>query len=365
MRHPKKIAPFPRTSSVAAILAASLTAAALARAARADTEPLKVETTLHVLASIAKEVGGDGVEAEALARSTEDPHQVTATAEHLVQVRGADAFVESGVRLEPWDQGLVDGAHPKIRRSGDAFCSAGDGRPVLEAPRGATVRGAGDLHPSGNPHLWYEPFVGHVYARNIEACLGQIQPEKASTWRKNRQAFDKKLDEAIFGKELCAIVGGGERLARLHREGKLDEFLSQHQHEGKPLAHYLGGLLKKARPLRGARLVSSRASWVYFEETYGCVRVGELEPRPGSPPTRGHLEELAAKARREGARVVLVASYEPRAAAEDFAARIGGTVVVVPSDVGAEGTRDWFDFQEQLVARVVAALEGSGGGEPG
>lgn len=346
----------PKPVTVAAVLAASLSAAALARAARAEGEKLKVETTLHVLASIAKEIGGDDVETEALARSTEDPHEVTSTPQRMVKMRDADAFIESGFQLEIWDENLLDGArNPKIRKTADGFCAAGNGLPMLEVPKILT-RGAGDLHPFGNPHIWYEPFVGHVYAKNIEACFAKVSPNKASVWEKNRKAFDKKLDEAVFGKELVEIMGG-PRLEKLHHEGKLEEFLGQKKYKDKPLTEYLGGLLKKAAPLKGAKLISYHQSWAYFAQTWGCEFVGSLEPKPGIPPTPGHLEELEATAKRTGAKAILVMSYEPKSTAEDFAQRFGGKAVVVPSDVGAEDTKDWFDFQEKLVDRVVEALK--------
>jgi len=143
MRNFTRIAKFPKSTRVAAVLAASLTAAALARASRAEGEKLKVETTLHVLASIAREIGGDDVEAEALARSVEDPHEVTATPQRMVKMRDADAFIESGFQLEIWDENLLDGArNPKIRKNTDGFCFAGDGRRCSRCPRCSRARAA-------------------------------------------------------------------------------------------------------------------------------------------------------------------------------------------------------------------------------
>jgi ABC-type Zn uptake system ZnuABC Zn-binding protein ZnuA len=352
----QRIGRFPKNTQVAAILAASLTAAALARAAQAEGDKIKVETTLHVLAAIAQAVGGDQVEAEALARSTEDPHEVTATPQRMVKMRDADAFIESGFQLEIWDENLLDGArNPKIRKNTNGFCFAGQSRPMLEIPAQLS-RAGGDLHPFGNPHIWFEPFVGHVYAKNIEATLAKIAPDKTDIWAKNRKDFDRKLDEAIFGAELVKIMDGGARLEKLAHEGKLDEFLAQHNYHGKPLAELLGGLLKKAKPLKGTQLIGYHQSWAYFAETYGCQFVGYLEPKPGIPPTPGHLEELQATAKRTGAKAILVMSYENKSAADDFAAQLGGKVAFVPSDVGADETKDWIDFQDKLLDRVLEAL---------
>ena len=84
--------------------------------------------------------------------------------------------------------------------------------------------------------------------------------------------------------------------------------------------------------------------------------VGEMEPKPGIPPSPSHLAEIEKLAKQKEARVIIVTSYEPKAAAEEFAERIGAKVALIPSDVGAENTKDWFDFQDMIVDRIVAAL---------
>src|SRR5262249_22694712 len=117
-----------------------------------------------------------------------------------------------------------------------------------------------------------------------------------------------------------------------------------------------GGLVKKARPLKGAKVLAYHKSWCYFAETWGCEVIGAMEPKPGIPPTAGHLEELEKAAKEKGARVILVMSYEPKSTCEEFAQRIGGVVAAMPSDVGAEETKDFIAFQTTLVERVVDAL---------
>ena len=350
---------------VAAVLAASLTAAAAARAARADGEKkLKVVTTLHVLAAIASDVGGDRVDVKALARSIEDPHEVTATPKRYKELSTADAFVESGFQLEIWDENVISGANnSKIQKAADGFCKAGAGETMLEVPAVLSRQG-GDLHPDGNPHIWYEPFVGHIYAKNIEACLARIAPEDAQTWEKNRKAFDKKLDEAVFGAELVKLLGG-PTLEKLARSGKLAGFLAEHKvpkgyaGAGEPLATILGGLWKKAEPLRGAKLIAYHKSWAYFAQTWGCEVIEAMEPKPGIPPTAGHLEDVERLSKQQSAKVILCMSYEPRSQCDEFASKIGGVVAAMPSDVGAEDTKDFIDFQSMLVDRAVEALEKS------
>jgi ABC-type Zn uptake system ZnuABC Zn-binding protein ZnuA len=349
---------------VAALLAASLTAAALERAARAEGDKLSVVTTLHVLASLAKEIGGDAIDVEALARPTEDPHFVQPTPQRQVKLRDAQAFLEIGLQLEMWSEHVIDGArNPRIQRQADGHSYVADGCELLLKPRVAD-RSMGDVHTFGNPHVWLEPMAGHVFAKNIAACLARVSPASAETFEKNKKAFDKKLDEFIFGAELCEVMGG-PRLEKLHHAGKLWAFLETQKYKGKPLDEYLGGLMKKARPLRGAKLLSYHQSFPYYAQTWGCEFVEQLEPKPGIAPTPAHLQNVEAIAKSTGAKVILVMPWEPRSIADEFATRIGGTVVALPGDVGAENTTDFWNFQETLVDRVVAALpKGAAKAEP-
>lgn len=349
-----------RVRLLAAVVAGALAVPLGGAPARAQGEKIRVVTSLHVLAAVARDVGGDQVEVEALSRATEDPHEVTATPARMVKVRDADAFIENGLQLEIWSENVIDGArNPKIRKTSPGYCKASVGCAPLEVPEILT-RERGDIHPFGNPHIWFEPFVGHIYAKNIEACLARVAPDRAELWEKNRKAFDRKLDEAVFGKDLVELMGGGARLEKLFRQGKLDAFLAEHKVKVKEketaLQDLLGGLMKKARPLKGANLLSYHQSWAYLAQTYGCKFVGTMEPKPGIAPSPGHLQELEATAKRTGAKVIVVASYEPLAAAESFAERFGGKVALVPADVDAEGTKDFFDFQELLVDRIAGAL---------
>src|SRR5581483_2024856 len=73
-------------------LALCLAAGALVAAApaRADGAKLKVKTSLGAFATVAKAVGGDAIEVEALARPTEDPHEITATPELIMRLKDAD-----------------------------------------------------------------------------------------------------------------------------------------------------------------------------------------------------------------------------------------------------------------------------------
>jgi zinc/manganese transport system substrate-binding protein len=345
----------------AGALALAATTASLAllgaRGAHADGEKIKVKVSLGVFGAIAREVGGDAIDVEVLTRPTDDPHDVTATPQLIESLKKADIFVVNGIGLETWAEKSVDESkNEKIKKGQPGYCCITDGLAILDVPAAGTVV-TNEEHAYGNPHMYMEPLVGHTYAKNLEAALGRISPDKVDAWERNREIFDKKLYEAVFGAELVEVMGGGERLEKLCRQGKLDDFLKKNKFKDKPLSDLLGGLLKKAAPLKGMKFISYHDSVNYFSRTYGCDFLMTLEPKSGVAPPPKHLEEVARVAQKENVKVVFVTTCEPVKVAQDFAARIGAKVAVVPSDVGAEDTKDFIGFETLIVDRALAAVQ--------
>ena len=100
-------------------------------------------------------------------------------------------------------------------------------------------------------------------AENIASALEKVDPAHAEDYKRNLEAFQKRIDEALFGAELVKQVGG-RQLSRLARQGRLTEYLEK---EG--LAGSLGGWLKKAEPLRGRSIVTYHKTSAYLAERFG------------------------------------------------------------------------------------------------
>src|SRR3989442_8536252 len=81
---------------------------------------LHVVTTTPDVAAIAREVGGDRVEAESLALGTQDPHFVDAKPSFILKLNRADLYVKRGLDLEVgWAPVLEKGArNPEILYGG-------------------------------------------------------------------------------------------------------------------------------------------------------------------------------------------------------------------------------------------------------
>src|SRR3978361_1822854 len=134
---------------LALLFAALLLAPTLARA----QGKLNVMTTTEDLASIAREVGGDHITVESLARGYQDPHFVEAKPSFILKLHAADLLIAVGRELEiGWLPPLVNQSrNTRIQPNGDRYLDASLTAKILEIPTGQLTRAMGDVHPSGNP----------------------------------------------------------------------------------------------------------------------------------------------------------------------------------------------------------------------
>src|SRR3990170_1170012 len=115
---------------------------------------LRVVTTTADLAALAREVGGEKVKVESLARGYQDPHFVDPKPSFIVKLNRADLYVKRGLDLEVgWAPVLETGArNPRILPGGTGYVDASEGVALLEVPGGQVDRSLGDIHVFGNPH---------------------------------------------------------------------------------------------------------------------------------------------------------------------------------------------------------------------
>ena len=326
----------------------------LVPAAPSGAPPLKVVTTLSVLADLAREVGGERVQAEALSDPHEDPHFVAPRPTLMQRAREADAFVELGLQLELWAGKVVEGSgNPGIQAGQAGRIVASLGIPTLELPRELS-REWGDVHPFGNPHIWLDPLNAKEMAANIARGLERVDPGHKDEYEARLKAFQDRIDVALFGEALVKEVGG-RQLSRRAREGKLDAWLRE-----KDLADKLGGWLERAAPLAGRAVVTYHKSWIYFAERFGLKIPIEIEEKPGIQPSARHRDAVVALIRQEKLKTILEEVFYDRGAADYLAKETGVHVLVVPIDVGQSvGAKTYFDLIDLLLGRLLESEAGT------
>jgi len=307
-----------KTSTLA--LAAGLFA--LSGALTPAAAALKVITTTEDLAALTREVAGDRVSVESLARGYQDPHFVEAKPSFIIKLNSASLLIAVGKELEiGWLPPLVtQSRNSKIQVGAEGYLDASLTARILEIPTGQITRAMGDVHPLGNPHYWLDPRNGRLIAKAIQNKLSALQPADAPTFAANYAAFDQKL--AAAEKRWDATLG----------------------------------------PYKGTKIVTYHRSWPNFCDRFGLDVMGYVEPRPGIPPSPSHTLDLIRDMKAQGVKLILVEPYFDAKTPNSIARETGGQVLVMtPSVGGVKEATDYialFDYDVKLLADALKQVTG-------
>ncbi|HET6372779.1 MAG TPA: metal ABC transporter substrate-binding protein [Candidatus Polarisedimenticolia bacterium] len=332
-------------------------------AGAADTK-LHVVAALPNLGSIAAEIGGDRIEVTTIASGLQDAHFVDPKPSFIVKLRGADLILVNGLDLEiGWIPPLVQGArNAHLLPGGDGYIDCSSRVGVLEIPTGAVSRAAGDVHPYGNPHYLTDPLNAEPIATCIAEALGRKAPASASYFEERRAGFVRRLQAAMFGKDLVELVGGS-KLARLAQSGELKSFLDSSESGGRPLAERLGGWMGAMRPYEGAKIVTYHKDFSYFARRFGLDVVEYVEPKPGIPPSAKHLAELTQMLQGGQVKLLLTRPYVEHRSTSLLADSTKIQVLTLPMEVGgAPEATDYVALFDYLVSSISTALRGAPAG---
>jgi zinc/manganese transport system substrate-binding protein len=296
------------------------TLAALAMAPPAGAT-VNVIASTEDLADLTREVGGDKVRVETIARGYQDPHFVEAKPSFILKLAKADLLVAVGKELEiGWLPPLIQQSrNARIQEGADGYLDASLTAKILEIPTGQITRAMGDVHPLGNPHYWLDPDNGRRIAKAIADKLARMAPGDAATFAARYADFDKRLGEA---------------------EKRWDAMMA---------------------PYKGLKVVTYHRSWPNFADRFGLDVIGYVEPRPGIPPSPGHTIELIAEMKRQNVKILIVEPYFDLKTPQSIGRETGARVLVMPPSVGGEKEiTDYvalFDYDLKL---LVAAIKETG-----
>ena len=257
---------------------------------------LNVETTTEDLAALAREVGGDKVNVDAIAKGYQDPHFVEAKPSFLLKLQKADLLAVVGLQLEiGWLPPLItQSGKSKIQVGSKGYFDVSTACEVLELPTGVVTRADGDVHPLGNPHYWMDPENGRRIARAFKDKFAEMQPADAAAFAQNLAGFEQRLTES---------------------EKRWDAQMA---------------------PFKGRKVVTYHRSFPNFSKRFGLNIVDYVEPKPGIPPTPSHTLELINRMKAENIKMILVEPYFDMKTPNSVAQAVGGTAIVLLPSVGGE-----------------------------
>jgi zinc/manganese transport system substrate-binding protein len=295
--------------------------ASLVTVGTATAATVNIIATTEDLASLTREVGGDRVNVEALARGYQDPHFVEPKPSFILKLQRADLLVVVGRDLElGWLPPLIQQSrnakiHPGAQRYLDASLTAR----ILEIPSGQITRAMGDVHPLGNPHYWLDPGNGRRIAQAITRKLAEVSPADAGYFNQRYGDFDRRLAEA---------------------EKRWDTMMA---------------------PYKGLKIVTYHRSWPNLAERFGFDVIGYVEPRPGIPPSAAHTRDLSQEMRRQNVKILLVEPYfdlrTPNAIGRETGARV---LIMTPSVGGVKEATDYLKLFDYDLNLLITAMKQAG-----
>lgn len=236
----------------------------------------------------------------------QDPHQIEARPSLIAALRAADLAVCTGAGLESgWLPMLRQrAANPRVQPGTDGLFEASDHVALID-PRPPGLPWDGDVHPEGNPHLHLDPQRLLEVARALADTLTRLEPAQAAQTRQALAAFERDWQARIAGWQ------------------------------------------QRAAPLRGLRVAAQHTGFAYLFRWLGVQQVADLEPKPGMPPSTGHLQRVLEQVRAAPPRAVVVAWHHDPRPAQWLAAQLDVPLLRLPATVPdperPDALAEWMD----------------------
>lgn len=225
-------------------------------------------------------IGDSHIDINVLVGEGQSPHTYEPTPQQMARLSSAKAYFAIGV---PFEKNLIR----KIKQSHKQLF-------VVETQEGITFRrlenhrhgdGKKEHHGAVDPHIWMDPKLVKIQARNIHDALCRLDPGNADNYSANLKTFLSDLNDA--DKRIAAALA----------------------------------------PYKGRNIFVFHPAFGYFADSYGLHQMAvEIE---GKEPGAKHLASLIDKAKKEGVRVIFVQPQFSTKSAEVLAKAIGGAVVPI------------------------------------
>lgn len=151
-----------------------------------DSKKLEVVATNSIIADMIKEVGKKKVSVHSIVPVGTDPHEYEPLPEDTKKASEADVVFYNGLNLETgngWFNKLMETANKKEDK--DYFAVSKEVEPI---------------HLTSNskqedPHAWLDISNGILYVKQIQSVLSKKDPDNQAEYKKNAEAYIKKLEE--------------------------------------------------------------------------------------------------------------------------------------------------------------------------
>jgi len=271
---------------------------------------VRVVTTLSDLADLTRQIGGDRVQVDFIVRGNQNPHFVEVKPSYMMKLKSADIFFMIGMELERWAPQIIDGSrNPKL-----LVVDLSKNMQKLEVP-GRLDASQGDVHRFGNPHYWLDARNVRLMMEDMIMAMIKVSPNDEQYFRANANAYLSRLDAKIAEWEATM------------------------------------------KPFVGSRVITFHKSWSYFANWLGLVVAGQVEPKPGIPPSPSHTAELISLVRNGNFKAIIVEPFYDASAAEQIARSASAKVIRLTTSVGGvDAAKDYMAMMDYNIATLAATL---------
>lgn len=271
--------------------------------------PIRVVTTMSVLADMIERVGGERVVAENIIPIGAGPEDYQPTPADAQKIAAAAIVFYNGHGLEEWLGGLLKSA-------------AKPGQPQIAVSDGLAALGMGSAEfAAGNPHFWLSAALGARYVEQIRDGMIGVDPAGQASYTQNAAAYTRQLLD--LNAELK------QRAASL--------------------------------PAAARKIVTNHDAFAYFAQEYGFTIVGTILGNSEAEPSAGELAELVAQIKAEQVKAVFSESQFSPKLTETIAREAGVTVVanLYTDTLGEPGSggASYIEMLRYNMDAIVAALE--------
>lgn len=278
---------------------------------------IRILATTSDWGALAVELGGDKVNVYTATSPLQDAHSVEAKPSLVARARTADLVVANGAELEiGWLPVLLqESGNARIRPGSPGYFEATSVLRLIDIPS-AVDRSMGDIHSQGNPHAHLDPRNIALVAKALTARLAAIDAPNGPYYQARGADFQARWQQAM--------------------------------------ARWAA----RVEPLEGLPIVVIHKDQAYLVRWLAMKELAAIEPKPGVPPSAGHLAGLVSRLEAAPPKAILRNAYNDPKAAEWLSKRVQAPVVLLPFSVGGTPeARDLFGLFDDTIDRLLAGVK--------
>lgn len=264
-------------------------------------------------AALAKELALDDAEIFSATTAMQDPHFVQARPSLISKMRRAELVVCAGADLEiGWLPMLQSKSNNRDVQSIDkGLFFAANHVDNLDIPV-KVDKSMGDVHELGNPHVHLDPNRLLKIANALSLKLQQLDADNQSIYQQKLEIFSTRWQAAMVNWQ------------------------------------------QQAKPLKGVKVIAYHSSFRYLFEFLGMQQVGDLEPKPGLPPTTSHLLTVLDVVKQQQVALVVYTGYQNAKPANWLKQKTNITSIQLPYTVGGnKQSIDLFSLMDQHISMLL------------